>query len=112
MKKRIKWRVIALVVFFAISTAVVIRLLPQESISRFTLRFANYIRYTLPRLPHDYFWLAVAGLLVSPGKGFFVYPIDPKDNNDRVFVINPAVNSVKLQKFNSEEFQIQVYENS
>ena len=43
-------------------------------------------------------------------KGFFVYPIDPKDNNDRVFVVNPAVNSVKLQKFNSEDFQIYVYE--
>ena len=43
-------------------------------------------------------------------KGFFVYPIDPKDNNDRVFVINPAVNSVKLQKFNSKDFQIYVYE--
>lgn len=45
-------------------------------------------------------------------KGFFVYPIDPKDNNDRVFVINPAVNSVKLQKFNSKDFQIYVYENA
>jgi len=43
-------------------------------------------------------------------KGFYVYPIDPKDNNERVFVINPAVNSVKFQKFNSEEFQIHVYE--
>jgi len=43
-------------------------------------------------------------------KGFFVYPIDHKDNNDRVFVINPAVNSIKLQKFNSEDFQIHVYE--
>ena len=42
-------------------------------------------------------------------KGFYVYPIDPKDNNDRVFVINPAVISVKLQKFNSEDFQIYVY---
>ena len=46
----------------------------------------------------------------SERKGFFVYPIDPKDNNDRVFVINPAVNSVKLQKFNSKDFQIHVYE--
>jgi len=45
-------------------------------------------------------------------KGFFVYPIDPKDNNDRVFVIKPAINSVKLQKFNSEDFQIHVYENT
>jgi len=48
----------------------------------------------------------------NPGKkGFFVYPIDPKDNNDRVFVVNPAVNSVKLQKFKSDDFQIFVYEN-
>ena len=45
-------------------------------------------------------------------KGFFVYPIDPKDNNNRVFVVNPAVNSVKLQKFSSEDFQIYVYENT
>lgn len=43
-------------------------------------------------------------------KGFFVYPIDPKDNNDRVFIVAPAINSVKLQKFNAEEFQIHVYE--
>jgi hypothetical protein len=43
-------------------------------------------------------------------KGFFVYPIDPKDNNDRVFVVSPSVDSVKLQKFNSEDFQIYVYE--
>lgn len=44
-------------------------------------------------------------------KGFFVYPIDPKDNNDRVFVVSPAINSVKLQKFNAKDFQIHVYEN-
>jgi hypothetical protein len=43
-------------------------------------------------------------------KGFFAYPIDPKDNNDRVFVVAPAIESVKLQKFNSEDFQIHVYE--
>ena len=43
-------------------------------------------------------------------KGFFVYPIDPKDNNDRVFIVSPSVDSVKLQKFNSEDFQIYVYE--
>ena len=43
-------------------------------------------------------------------KGFFVYPIDPKDNNDRVFVVNPAVDSVKIQKFNSGDFKIYVYE--
>ena len=43
-------------------------------------------------------------------KGFFVYPIDTKDNNNKVFVVNPAVNNVKLQKFNAEDFQIHVYE--
>jgi len=47
----------------------------------------------------------------SERKGFFAYPIDPGDNNARVFVIAPAVESVKLQKFNSEDFQIFVYEN-
>ncbi len=44
-------------------------------------------------------------------KGFFVYPIDPKDNNDRVFVVSPAINSVELQKFNAADFQIHVYKN-
>lgn len=41
-------------------------------------------------------------------QGFFVYPIDPKDNNERIFVIASAIESVKLQKFNSEDFQIYV----
>jgi small nuclear ribonucleoprotein (snRNP)-like protein len=46
----------------------------------------------------------------NPGrKGFFVYPIDPKDNNERVFVVKSAIISVKLQKYNSEEFQIHIY---
>jgi hypothetical protein len=30
--------------------------------------------------------------------GFFVYPIDPKDNNDRIFVVHSAVESVHLMK--------------
>jgi len=30
--------------------------------------------------------------------GFFVYPIDPKDNSDRIFVINKAIESVNLMK--------------
>ena len=30
--------------------------------------------------------------------GFFVYPVDPKDNNERIFVINSAVDSVRLMK--------------
>lgn len=45
-------------------------------------------------------------------KGFFAYPIDPHDNNERVFVVKPAVNSVKFQRFNSDDFQIFVYENT
>ena len=31
-------------------------------------------------------------------KGFFVYPIDPKDNSERIFVIHSAVKSVRLMK--------------
>jgi len=30
--------------------------------------------------------------------GFFVYPIDPKDNSDRIFVIREAIKSVRLMK--------------
>ena len=30
--------------------------------------------------------------------GFFVYPIDPKDNSERIFVIHSAVESVRLMK--------------
>ena len=30
--------------------------------------------------------------------GFFVYPIDPKDNSERIFVVHSAVESVSLMK--------------
>ena len=30
--------------------------------------------------------------------GFFIYPIDPKDNNDRIFVVHSAVENVRLIK--------------
>lgn len=30
--------------------------------------------------------------------GFFIYPIDSKDNNDRIFVVHSAVESVRLMK--------------
>jgi len=30
--------------------------------------------------------------------GFFVYPIDPEDNSERIFVVHSAVNSVRLMK--------------
>ena len=30
--------------------------------------------------------------------GFFVYPIDPKDNSERIFVVHSAVMSVRLMK--------------
>jgi hypothetical protein len=31
--------------------------------------------------------------------GFFIYPIDPKDNNERIFVIHSAVESIRIMKF-------------
>jgi len=30
--------------------------------------------------------------------GFFVYPIDPKNNNERIFAVNEAIESVHLMK--------------
>ncbi len=30
--------------------------------------------------------------------GFFMYPVDPKDNSERIFVVNSAVESVRLMK--------------
>ena len=30
--------------------------------------------------------------------GYFVYPVDPKDNNERIFVVNSAVESILLMK--------------
>ena len=30
--------------------------------------------------------------------GFFVYPIDPKDNSERIFVVHSAIESVRLMK--------------
>ena len=30
--------------------------------------------------------------------GFFVYPIDPKDNSERIFVIHKSIESVRLMK--------------
>jgi len=32
-------------------------------------------------------------------KGFFIYPIDPKDNNERIFIIQESVKSVELLEF-------------
>jgi len=30
--------------------------------------------------------------------GFFMYPVDPKDNSERIFVVHSAVESVRLMK--------------
>ena len=30
--------------------------------------------------------------------GFFVYPVDPKDNSDRIFVVRSAVESIRLMR--------------
>ena len=32
------------------------------------------------------------------GIGFFVYPIDPKDNSGRIFVVRKAIESIRLMK--------------
>jgi hypothetical protein len=44
-------------------------------------------------------------------KGFFVFPIDERDNNDRVFVPRTALEKVHVKKFGSDEFDIFLYEN-
>jgi hypothetical protein len=60
--------------FFAVSLGLIfISILPKETLSRFNFQFLEYIRYTLPRIPHDHFWSALAGLFFSPGKGLFIY---------------------------------------
>ncbi|MCK5768220.1 MAG: hypothetical protein KAH35_07615 [Candidatus Atribacteria bacterium] len=33
-------------------------------------------------------------------KGFFIFPIDSKDNNERIFVIQESVENVELKDFN------------
>jgi hypothetical protein len=68
-----KCLLVGLPVIVVMLIAMLIKVFPAGSLSRFTLRFADYIIFTLPRLPHDHFWQAIAGLLFSPGKGLFVY---------------------------------------
>ena len=36
-------------------------------------------------------------------KRFFLYPIDPKDNNERIFIIKTAVKSVDLVEFDKND---------
>jgi len=43
--------------------------------------------------------------------GFFVYPIDEQDNNDRVFVPRSALEKVHVKKFGSDDFDVFLYEN-
>ncbi|MDD3631999.1 MAG: hypothetical protein PHO73_04570 [Atribacterota bacterium] len=48
----------------------------------------------------------------SPDKsGFFAFPIDPLDNNDRVFIPRTSLEKVHVKKFGSEDFDIYIYEN-
>ena len=44
-------------------------------------------------------------------KGFFVYPIDQQDNNDRVFVSRNGLDKVHVKKFGTEDFDVYLYEN-
>jgi len=39
-------------------------------------------------------------------KGFFIVPIDPKDNNERIFIIQDAVKSVELLKFDKSDYKL------
>ena len=43
--------------------------------------------------------------------GFFVYPIDQKDNNDRVYISRKALEKVHVKKFGADDFDIYLYEN-
>ena len=36
-------------------------------------------------------------------KGFFIFPIDPKDNNERIFIIQETVKSVELLGFDKND---------
>jgi len=48
----------------------------------------------------------------SPDRiGFFVYPIDQQDNNDRIFVSRKALDKVHVKKFGTEDFDVYLYEN-
>lgn len=48
----------------------------------------------------------------SPEKnGFFAFPIDPLDNNDRVFVPKDALERVHVKKFGVNDYDIYLYEN-
>jgi len=48
----------------------------------------------------------------SPDRnGFFVYPIDQQDNNDRIFVSRSALDKVHVKKFGTEDFDVYLYEN-
>ena len=48
----------------------------------------------------------------SPDKtGFFAFPIDPHDNNDRVFIPRTSLEKVHVKKFGSDDFDIYLYEN-
>lgn len=47
----------------------------------------------------------------SPDRsGFFAFPIDPYDNNDRVFIPRSALEKVHVKKFGVEDFDIYLYE--
>jgi len=39
-------------------------------------------------------------------KGFFIFPIDPKDNNERIFINKKVVKSVKLLEFDKNDYKL------
>jgi len=47
--------------------------MPESALRRFSLDFITSMLVTMTRIPHGYFWQALAGMLVSPGKGLLLY---------------------------------------
>ena len=39
-------------------------------------------------------------------RGFFIFPIDPKDNNERIFINQTAVKSVELLEFDKNDYKL------
>ncbi len=53
--------------------AAVLHWLPAAATRRFSPDFVSTMLVTMSRIPHAYFWQALAGMLVSPGKGLLLY---------------------------------------
>jgi hypothetical protein len=55
------------------ATGTIFTWMPELFSGRFSLDFIASMLKTITRIPHDDFWPALAGMLVSPGKGLLFY---------------------------------------